>query len=205
MGGTAREKYNRAARFYDLYEMPVEALLFSSLRKNALTSVSGRTLEVGGGTGKNLQYYLENTNLTAIDFSSSMLRKAKKRAEQLVMENVTMLGQDIQSLTFPEDHYDCITASCVFCTVPDPILGLQNLLRVLKPDGKAIFIEHMKTDNPLINAFLYAMNIMSTRMLGTSMIRETEKNIRNAGFTVLSVKGYLFNVVKVIVATRDSG
>ncbi|MBU2645269.1 methyltransferase domain-containing protein [bacterium] len=204
MGETAREKYNRAARLYDLYEMPVEALLFSKLRKGALASVSGRTLEVGVGTGKNLQYYPENTNLTAIDFSSSMLRKAKKRAKLLEMENVTMLEQDIQSLTFPENHYDYITASCVFCTVPDPILGLQNLLRVLKPGGKAIFIEHMKTDNPLINAFLYAMNIMSTRMLGTSMIRETDKNIRNAGFSVLSVKGYLFNVVKVIVATKDS-
>jgi len=203
MSDNAREKYNRAARFYDLYEMPVEFLLFSRLRKDALATVSGRTLEVGVGTGKNLQYYPENTDLTAIDFSSAMLNKARIRAEELGWTNVELVEEDIQTLTFPDNHFDSITSSCVFCTVPDPVLGLKNLLRVLKPGGRAIFIEHMKTDNPLVNVFLYAMNLMSTMMLGTSMIRETEKNIRTAGFSILSAKGYFFNVVKVIVASKE--
>lgn len=203
MSKTAREKYNQAARFYDFYEMPAEALLFSKLRKAAFAEVFGKTLEVGVGTGKNLPYYPKNTNLTAIDFSPAMLSKAKNRAGELGIENVALLEQDVQALSFSENHFDFVTSSCVFCTVPDPLLGLKNLLRVLKPGGRAIFIEHMKTENPIVNVFLYAMNIMSKSMLGTSMIRETEKNIRNAGFTVLSVEGYLFNVVRVIVATKE--
>lgn len=169
-----------------------------------MASVSGKTLEVGIGTGKNLPYYPPKTDLTAVDFSITMLAKAKIKARQLGLEDTSMMEQDIQALTFPDDYFDSLTSSCVFCTVPDPILGLKNSLRVLKPGGRAIFIEHMKTDNPLVNSFLYAMNFMSTRMLGTSMIRDTEENIRKAGFTVLNVKGYFFNIVRLIVATKES-
>ncbi|MBU3915002.1 class I SAM-dependent methyltransferase [bacterium] len=199
----AKEKYNRASKHYDLFETPMEKLLFSKLRKSVLPSVVGNVLEVGVGTGKNLPYYSDKVNLIGVDFSSGMLEKAQQQLATLTLSDVELLEMDAQDLKFDENSFDTTISTFVFCTVPDPLRGLKNVYRVLKPGGKAIFIEHMKTDYWPVNLFLKLMNFFSIRMLGTSMIRETEKNIIEAGFKVNSVVRHIFGVVRVITATKN--
>ncbi len=109
---------------------------------------------------------------------------------------------DIQDLKFKDDTFDTVISTFVFCTVPDPIAGLKEVYRVLKPEGKVIFLEHMKSKYLVLNIFLYFMNIVSTRILGTSMIRETQKNIEQADFTIVSVENKLFDIVRLIIATK---
>ena len=195
-------KYSRIAKLYDLFEWPIETILFKKLRKEALSYAYGHVLEVGVGTGKNLPYYNKDVDLTAIDFSPGMLEIAKSKKTEAYLKVLNLYEMDIQDLKFKDDTFDTVISTFVFCTVPDPIAGLKEVYRVLKPEGKVIFLEHMKSKYLVLNIFLYFMNIVSTRILGTSMIRETQKNIEQAGFTIVSVENKLFDIVRLIIATK---
>ncbi|WP_258084234.1 class I SAM-dependent methyltransferase [Thermococcus thermotolerans] len=198
-------RYDRFSKVYDLFESPMERRTFSKYRARALSLAEGKVLEIGVGTGKNLPYYPQNVEVTAIDFSRGMLEKAEKRRRELGLKNVRLLHMDVQNLEFEEDTFDTVVSTFVFCTVPDPIKGLKEAYRVLKPGGKAIFLEHMKSRSKLLNLPLYMMEPFMKTMLGTSMIRETQDNIKKAGFKVERVENLFFDIVKLIIATKPPG
>ena len=89
----------------------------------------------------------------------------------------------------------------LYCSNPEK--GISEVYRVLKPHGKAVFIEHMKSENFVINIILKILNFFSTWFLGTHLTRETEKTIKNAGFTkVISRNIMLGDVVRLIIAEK---
>ncbi|MFW6137659.1 MAG: class I SAM-dependent methyltransferase [Spirochaetota bacterium] len=202
MNSRTARKYSRISSLYDLVECPVERLMFQRFREKAAGMVQGKTLEAGVGTGKNFSYYRRGLELTAIDFSEGMLRKAGQRMHNLGMENITILQMDVQNLSFPDNFFDTVISTFVFCTVPEPLLGLKELHRVLKPSGKAVFLEHMKSSSSFINLHLYVMNMFTAAILGTSMLRETQKYIELAGFSIQSVENLASDVVRLIVAGK---
>ena len=196
------EKYDRASRHYDKMEALVELLFFRRFRKMAVSLVGGNTLEVGVGTGKNLPYYPPGAKVTAIDFSLGMIQKAEKKKEQLFNSSARLTEMDVEQLSFFDNTFDSSISTFVFCTVPNPHRGLSEVYRVLKHGGTAIFLEHMKSRNRLINICLFVMNIYSTYFLGTSMLRDTQYNIAAAGFSIRRVHNLLFDVVRLIVAEK---
>ena len=195
-------KYSRISRFYDFYEYPIERFLFKKLRSKVVSLAKKKTLEVGVGTDKNLPYYKSEIDLTAIDFSSGMLGIAQHKYKNTTLKKLTFKEMDVQSLTFDDNTFDTIISTFVFCTVPDPISGLKELRRVLKPSGKAIFLEHMKSNNKFINIPLFFMDLFTRIILGTSMLRKTQENIESAGFTIESVNNKAFDIVRVIIARK---
>ncbi|ALV63432.1 Phosphatidylethanolamine N-methyltransferase [Thermococcus sp. 2319x1] len=180
----------------------MEMKSFSKYRKRALSLVKGKVLEIGVGTGKNLPYYPEDVEVIGIDFSQEMLKKAEERRKKLGLDNVTLLHMDAQSLEFEDDTFDTIVSTFVFCTVPDLIKGLKETYRVLKPGGRAVFLEHMKSESRLLNVPLYLMEPFTRTLLGTSMLRETQKNIEKAGFKIERVENLFYDIVRLIVATK---
>ncbi len=201
MANTAR-KYDRAAKNYDTFELPVEKLLFSRLRKKAFGAISGKVLEIGVGTGKNIPHYPRGADVTAIDFSAGMLERAEALRSKRNLLNVALVNMDAQDLKFQDETFDFIISSFVFCTVPDPLRGLSEAYRVLKPDGTAVFLEHMKSASFLINIMLNGMNLITVPMLGTHMTRETQKNIERAGFKINRVEFYIYDVIRLIIAGK---
>lgn len=117
-----KHRYNRYSKFYDFFEVPME-MIFGKWRKELVKDSSGKVLEVGVGTGKNLKYYSANINLTAIDFSKGMLAKAIKKHND--KSNINFIRMDIQETNFDSDTFDTVIASYVFCSVPDPFKGLK--------------------------------------------------------------------------------
>lgn len=109
---------------------------------------------------------------------------------------------DVQQLAFDSNSFDTVVSSFVFCTIPDPIAGLKEIYRVLKPRGAAIFLEQMKSSYSLVNIPLYVMNVFSTRLLGTSMVHETQKRVEIAGFTIESVEKKALDMVRLIIARK---
>ena len=194
-----KEKYSRIAKFYDKME---EMMMFNSYRKEVVEKAQGNILEVGIGTGENLKYYEKTQKITGVDFSPGMLKVAKEKAETIGVD-VELLEMDIQEMSFPDSSFDTVVSTCVFCTVPDPVTGLREVFRVLKPGGKAIFLEHMKSKNIVLNILLYYMNIFSNLILGTSMVRRTQENIESVGFKVVERRDILFDVVRIIVAEKE--
>lgn len=98
------------------------------MEKKVLSYVHGNVLEVGIGAGANLLYYPSGVSLTGIDFSEGMLRYARKKAREL-NRTVTLLEMDDEQMSFPDNNFDFVIATCVFCSVPDPILGMREFVR----------------------------------------------------------------------------
>ncbi|MHB1421384.1 MAG: class I SAM-dependent methyltransferase [Bacillota bacterium] len=191
-----RRRYNRTANFYDL----MDRMLPSSLRKKALSHAVGKVLEVGVGTGTNLEYYPEGCEITGIDFSPGMLAKARKKVA-LAPIPVRLLEMDAQSMDFPDNTFDTVVATCVFCSVPDPIQGLKEVRRVCKQGGKIILLEHVRSENPLIGRLMDILNPVSLNIIGSNINRRTVENVVKAGIQLQEVHNYKSKIVKLMVAT----
>lgn len=195
-----KDKYSRIAKLFDKME---EKMPMNKIKEKGIDTLSGKILEVGIGSGATLKYYGKNSDVTGIDFSIGMLNIAKEKAKALDLKNIKLLEMDIENMSFANETFDSVFSSCVFCTVPNPKKGISEIYRVLKKGGKVVFIEHMKSKNPIINIALKFLNIFTTWILGTSLLRETEKTIRESGFTkVRSENVMLGDVVRFIVAEK---
>ncbi|MGV8076525.1 MAG: class I SAM-dependent methyltransferase [Methanosarcina sp.] len=190
---SAASKYNRIAPIYELIDLPLELLFFREWRKKALSGLSGKVLEVGVGTGRNLKYYPTGCSVTGIDNSNGMLEKAKKKATD--MKNVTLLLMDAEILEFPDKSFDYVVTTFVLCTIPDPVKALEEMRRVMKPSGEMINLEHVRSSSPLIASFEDLINPVLYFLLGDHTTRHTLKNIEEAGFTIQEAKQLAFKDV----------
>lgn len=190
-----RERYNRTSKFYDI----MDRMIKSEIRKKILSQASGKVLEVGVGTGKNLEFYPPNCELTGIDLSPGMLEKAKEKAQKLQMA-VSLLEMDAQNLQFPDDSFDTVIATCVFCSVPNPIKGLEEIKRVCKPEGKILLLEHVRSDNLLLGKLMDLLDPLTVRMIGPHINRRTIENISKAGLRIRSVEDQNLKIFKHIIA-----
>ncbi|RJR54821.1 MAG: class I SAM-dependent methyltransferase [Desulfobacteraceae bacterium] len=195
----ARKRYDRIAPFYDFMETPMEALRFNEWRSRLREKVTGRALEVGVGTGKNMAYYPLGLDVTAIDISPGMLKRAAKRAA-LLGRGVELMDMDVQFLGFPDHSFDTVFATFVFCSVPDPVRGLRELHRVIKPEGKMILMEHMRPSNPVLGILFDVLNPVVVRIMGANINRRTMENIRAAGWRVAKEEHLFSDVVRWVEA-----
>lgn len=198
--GIDKKKYDRMAKIYDLMETPMELLAFARWRSKAIDKAytAKQILEVGAGTGKNLPYYNENQQVFAIDISKKMLKKAKERVQK--SKAVVDLAQmDAESLGFPDSIFDASVTTYVLCSVENPLSGLFEIRRVLKKDGIAVFLEHMRSENELVGKGMDLMNPIVSRM-GPNMNRRTVRNIENAGFEVIEEVRLFTSIFRLIVA-----
>ncbi|MGB9928671.1 MAG: class I SAM-dependent methyltransferase [Methanosarcina sp.] len=179
-------KYNRIAPIYEILDLPLEVFFFRKWRKEALSNLSGRVLEIGVGTGRNLKYYPPDCFVTGIDNSVRMLDKAGEKADS--MSNVTLLLMDAEKLEFPDNTFDYVVTTFVLCTIPDPVKALREMRRVLKPSGELIALEHVHSNYPFIARLEELINPVLFLLLGDHTTRHTVKNIQDAGFTILQAK-----------------
>ncbi len=196
----ARARYDRIAAIYDLMQAPMEGGRATAWRKQLWARVKGpRILEVGVGTGKNFPYYPKRVNITAIDFSPRMLEKARARAAREGVR-VDLHLIDVQHLPFPDHTFDSVVASFVFCSVPDPVQGLRELERVVKPDGSIFLLEHVRPRG-LAGQVADIANPLVVRVMGANINRRTLENITKAGLHIERVDDLWRDIVKVIVAS----
>ena len=112
-----------------------------------------RVLEVGVGTGLNLPLYPRDCEVTGIDISEGMLRKADERVRTYGMTNTKLMVMDASKLEFPDNSFDRVIATYVISAVPDPVKTLLEMRRVCKPSGHLVILNHFKSDNPVIGMF----------------------------------------------------
>ena len=199
---TRREQktYDRHSRWYDLTQWPMETFGLGRLRRRLWDQVQGqRVLEVGVGTGRNLPYYPAQSRVVAIDLSPGMLRRAVKRAERMGRQ-VDFALADAQRLPFREGSFDTITATCVFCSVPDPVQGLRELRRVSRREGSTLLLEHVRARNPFLGKVMDWLNPLSLRFQGVNINRDTVRNVKLAGLAIEREDSFLMSIVKMLRA-----
>jgi phosphatidylethanolamine/phosphatidyl-N-methylethanolamine N-methyltransferase len=109
-----------------------------------------RVLEVGVGTGINVDLYPADCAVTGIDLSSSMLEKARERVARRGVRNVRLLQMDAASLKFADDSFDIVYAPYVISVVPDPVAVTREMRRVCRPGGRIVILNHFRSSNPLM-------------------------------------------------------
>lgn len=191
-----QRRYDRQAKLFDVTEAPVERLLWARLRRRLWGSVHGdRVLEIGVGTGKNAPYHPPDTRVVAVDLSPKMVRRAQAKTSGMERPPDFVLG-DAQHLPFRDGAFDAAVATFVFCSVPDPIVGLKEVRRVTA--GRVHLLEHVRAANRIAGKLMDLINPIAVRISGANINRETVKNVDNAGIDLEAVDSSLFGIVKLI-------
>lgn len=197
-----RQRYDRIAPFFDGLEGILEGLFFSRWRKTLWSQAQGpHILEVGVGTGKNFPLYPSNACITAVDFSPKMLAQARGKKERRHI-NVDLELMDIESLCYADNSFDTVIATFVFCSVPKPKKGLQELYRVCKPGGQVLLLEHVLSSNKAMAAMMNVMNPLIRSLVGANINRQTVKNVQACPFQKVLLDPASTDMVKLIRAIK---
>jgi len=186
------------ATLYDVCEAsdyrrgPQKAALFGDMR--------GRVLFAAVGTGVDIRHFPPGHSIAAIDISDKMLLKAEKRARQY-NGHLELCLADAQDLKFPDASFDTVVTSCTMCSVPDPIRAFREFHRVLRPGGRLLMFEHVRSRNPILG---FALDLMTlwTRLWGTEMNRDTLANSRAVGFRITRIDSVYLDVILSVRAER---
>lgn len=201
-----RKRYNTTSVIYDLMEWPIEQLWYKKWRRQLWNHINGpKVLEIGVGTGKNIPFYPNSVYIAGIDLSEGMLNRAKRVLGNQDKNRVTLHEMDAQQMEFPDDTFDEVVATFVFCSVPDPVLGLREAFRVAKPGGKLHLLEHMRAEQSLLASVMETLDAPIHFLSGVHIARQTVSNVKKAGWEIeqvedLTAKG----IFKKIEATKPS-
>lgn len=144
--------YDKLAKVYDFTFGPtLHPGRLQAIQRMGIGS-GERVLEVGVGTGINLSLYPKDCAITGIDFSSSMLEKARERAARKdAPHSVRLVQMDAADLKFADDTFDIVYAPYLISVVPDPLKVAEEMRRVCRPGGRIIFLNHFLSPNLLLS------------------------------------------------------
>jgi ubiquinone/menaquinone biosynthesis C-methylase UbiE len=149
MGRIYDATWGRAfSAMYDSCMKGTEEAGLREMRRSLLAEATGRTVELGAGTGLNLDLYPEAvTELALTEPDPYMVKQLRGRVAEAGRE-ATIVEAGAESLPFPDDSFDTAVATLVLCTVPDPEAALAEAARVLRPGGRLLFLEHVRAEEP---------------------------------------------------------
>ncbi len=199
-----KRRYNRIAPLYDLMESLAEMSRYSKWRELLWDKAKGpHILEVGVGTGKNFPYYPADAEITAVDLSEEMLKRARDKARKQKVE-VHLEQMDVQNLRFEDDTFDTVIASFVFCSVPDPVRGLMEVKRVCRPGGKVVLLEHVLSANHILGWLMKLANPLVVRTIGANINRRTVDNVIKSDLLLEQVTDLSAGIFKLIEARKKT-
>ena len=177
-------------------------LRYGERKREWFSGAVGKTLLVAVGTGLDLQYFSSGLKVIGIDVSAKMLENAKKRLSSNASD-IHLVQADVQHLGFADNSFDSVVSSCTFCSVPDPVRGLKELLRVMKPGAKLFMFEHVRSDifwmGPMMDLLTYA-----SHRIGPDLNRRTKENVIRAGFRLTREVNVYLDMVKLFEAVKPA-
>jgi ubiquinone/menaquinone biosynthesis C-methylase UbiE len=173
------------AKLYDPFFAAAERDGLGQKRKDLLAQASGRVIEIGAGTGLNLEYFpstLEKVVLS--EPSEPMAAKLRDRAAAAPFECEVVIAP-AEKLPFDDDSFDTAICTLVLCTVPDPEAALAEISRVLAPGGRLLLLEHVRNADAKSAKWQDRLET-PWRLFGNGCYcnRDTEANVKAAGFAL---------------------
>jgi ubiquinone/menaquinone biosynthesis C-methylase UbiE len=173
------------ARIYDRLMVGSEDAGMRDKRRELLSRARGRTLELGAGTGLNLELYPEAVTELVVTEPDPHMRAQLERKLAAAGRNVEVVAADAQQLPFPDASFDTVVGTLVLCTIDDPAAALRDARRVLKPDGRLLFIEHVRAHDEKLARWQDRLERPWGWLgRGCHPNRDTLATLRTAGFEV---------------------
>jgi ubiquinone/menaquinone biosynthesis C-methylase UbiE len=194
-----RNKYNEFARWYDVAEAIPEFFGVRALRRRLARRVTGRTLEVAAGSGKNLPLLPKDIDLVAGDISRGMLDIADQKAKKRGIRPAYVL-LDAEHLPFADDSFDTVLSTLSSCTFPDPARAFQEMSRVCKPAGRILLLEHGRSSARPIGWFQDRRAEKHASQLGCQWNRHPVEIARGAGLQLVECRTHFFGIFAVMEA-----
>ena len=158
------------------------------MRHGLIADASGAVLEIGAGTGANLRHYNGNiSSLVVTEPEPSMLRRLQRAAREQ-MPQAQVLRAPAEDLPFEDNSFDTIVSTLVLCGVDDQPRALREARRVLRPGGRLLFLEHVRSDDPGLARFQNRMNWLNNLVVGCDCNRPTLATIEAEKFEVSRIE-----------------
>jgi ubiquinone/menaquinone biosynthesis C-methylase UbiE len=176
------------ALMYDRQMARAENAGLHAFRQRLLGEASGDVIEIGGGTGLNLPCYGPDVrSLTITEPEPTMLRRLDRRVREQ-HPSARVLRAPAEDLPFDDHTFDVAVSTLVLCGVDDQPRALRELCRVLRPGGKLLFIEHLRSGDPSTARLQDRLNWLNRLVVCCDCNRPTLDSIQSAGFTVADVE-----------------
>lgn len=168
-------------------------------RRNLIGQAQGDVLELAVGAGANFPFYPREVRITAADFSSAMLEKARRAAGHHHV-NADFICTDIEEMSFPGQSFDTIVSTLSCCSYKNPLGVLKKINRWCKPDGTILLMEHGISSNFMVSALQRALNPLLFRVYGCHHTRDIIGLVRESGMQISRVESYSLNMIHLIWA-----
>jgi len=176
------------AATYDRQMRSVEKAGLTEMRRSLLAQAAGDVLEIGGGTGANLGHYRPTvTSLTITEPNASMLKRLERHVGAAAPSTM-ILRAPAEDLPFEDDTFDVVVSTLVLCGVDDQPRAVREIRRVLRPEGRFLFLEHVRAADPAKAKKQDRMNWMNRAVVCCDCNRPTLQTIEGGGFRVASLE-----------------
>ena len=176
--------YSAYSSFYDI----IFGRLFHSSRGSAIALLDlkpgDHVLEVGVGTGLSIPHYRRDCRVTGVDICEPMLSRGRRRVRRLGLDNIDLRQMDAGKMDFPNDTFDAVFGAYVISAVPNPQSVMEEMVRVCKPGGKIVLLNHFSNGNPIISRVERWISPL-TRKIGWSADLSLETVLDGVPLTVL--------------------
>ncbi len=196
---TTSERYQRIAPLYDWLDLPFEYSRYRKIRPLLFEGLSGRLLDAGVGTGRNIPYYPADAEVVGIDISAAMLTRAERRRDALG-SRVPLMRMDVTRLTFPDHSFDAAVATFLFCVLPEErqVPALRELGRIVKPGGSIHLLEYVRPSGTFRRAIAGLWEPWMAWAYGAGFDRRTEEHVPEAGLEVVEACFLVGDLIKMI-------
>ena len=199
-----RDIFEREAGKYDRQISFFEKVLFGGGREWVCSQAEGEVLEIAAGTGRNLAFYPPHVRVTMTEFTPAMLDIARKRRAELGREADLREG-DAQQLEFSDDSFDTVVCTLGLCTIPDDGAAVREVRRVLRPGGRFLLLEHVRSPLRVVRAVQRLLDPLFVRFEGDHITREPLEHLRAEDFAVERLERSKAGIVERVAARKPSG
>lgn len=196
-----RRLYEKEAPKYDRQMDVFDRMLFKGGRKWACSQATGDVLELAVGTGRNLVHYPLGVRLRGIELSPTMLEIARERAREVNRDADLQVG-DAQALAFPDDSFDTVVCTLSLCTIPDDRAAVAEVRRVLRPGGRFLLLEHVRSTRPVIRAGQLLLDPLTVRFEGDHIARQPVKHLQAEDLVIDHLHRSKLGIVERIAAHK---
>lgn len=199
-------RYRTTAWFYDILDFPWE-LQYRKWRPALVGDMKGEVIEAGVGTGRNFKYYAPDVNLTAIDSSPSMLKRAMKRAHG-VRCSINLICEDAcQMKSIPSCHYDWLLSTFLCCVIPAELqhLVVEQFVRILKPGGRFRLLEMIYSKDSALRNRQNLFSRFVEKVYGARFDRNTLKHVERAKELEITKTEFLKHDVYLVIEGIKKG